>query len=28
HFGEGQLSSIVFDDGTVWDKAQIEQHIA
>ncbi|MFA3399188.1 type I secretion C-terminal target domain-containing protein [Acinetobacter baumannii] len=27
-FGEGQLSSIVFDDGTVWDKAQIEQHIA
>ncbi|GLG81876.1 Ig-like domain-containing protein [Acinetobacter calcoaceticus] len=27
HFGEGQLSSIVFDDGTVWDKAQIEQHI-
>ncbi|MDO7197096.1 type I secretion C-terminal target domain-containing protein, partial [Acinetobacter pittii] len=23
-----QLSSIVFDDGTVWDKAQIEQHIA
>ncbi|EHU2365122.1 type I secretion C-terminal target domain-containing protein [Acinetobacter baumannii] len=28
HFGEGQLSSIVFDDGTTWDKAQIEQHIA
>jgi len=28
HFGEEQLSSIVFDDGTVWDKAQIEQHIA
>ncbi|AUM26181.1 RTX toxin [Acinetobacter pittii] len=28
HFGEGQLSSIVFDDGTVWDKVQIEQHIA
>ncbi|MCU4504630.1 type I secretion C-terminal target domain-containing protein [Acinetobacter sp. WU_MDCI_Abxe161] len=28
HFGEGQLSSIVFDDGTVWDKAQIEQYIA
>ncbi len=27
-FGEGQLSSIVFDDGTVWNKAQIEQHIA
>ncbi len=27
-FGEGQLSSIVFDDGTVWDKVQIEQHIA
>ncbi|WP_411910820.1 Ig-like domain-containing protein [Acinetobacter baumannii] len=27
-FGERQLSSIVFDDGTVWDKAQIEQHIA
>ncbi|MGE8600901.1 MAG: Ig-like domain-containing protein [Acinetobacter calcoaceticus] len=27
HFGEGQLSSIVFDDGTVWNKAQIEQHI-
>ncbi|RJN68766.1 hypothetical protein D3X67_12740, partial [Acinetobacter baumannii] len=24
HFGEGQLSSIVFDDGTVWNKAQIE----
>ncbi|EHU1563704.1 type I secretion protein, partial [Acinetobacter baumannii] len=23
-FGEGQLSSIVFDDGTVWNKAQIE----
>ncbi|EPA9174987.1 TPA: Ig-like domain-containing protein, partial [Acinetobacter baumannii] len=21
HFGEGQLSSIVFDDGTVWNKA-------
>ncbi|EPP8680397.1 calcium-binding protein, partial [Acinetobacter baumannii] len=28
HFGEGLLSSIVFDDGTTWDKAQIEQHIA
>ncbi|MBD0454846.1 Ig-like domain-containing protein [Acinetobacter baumannii] len=28
HFGEGQLSSIVFDDRTTWDKAQIEQHIA
>ncbi|MDX8255643.1 type I secretion C-terminal target domain-containing protein, partial [Acinetobacter pittii] len=28
HFGEGQLSSIIFDDGTVWDKAQIEQYIA
>ncbi|MGI9878874.1 Ig-like domain-containing protein [Acinetobacter baumannii] len=28
HFGEGQLSSIVFNDGTTWDKAQIEQHIA
>ncbi|MDC5356279.1 Ig-like domain-containing protein [Acinetobacter baumannii] len=28
HFGEGQLSYIVFDDGTTWDKAQIEQHIA
>ncbi|WP_171457782.1 Ig-like domain-containing protein, partial [Acinetobacter baumannii] len=28
HFGEGQLSSIVFDDGTTWDKVQIEQHIA
>ncbi|MDC4826021.1 Ig-like domain-containing protein [Acinetobacter baumannii] len=28
HFGEGQLSSIAFDDGTTWDKAQIEQHIA
>ncbi|WP_336002793.1 Ig-like domain-containing protein [Acinetobacter pittii] len=27
-FGEGQLSSIVFDDGTVWNKTQIEQHIA
>ncbi|MDE1708685.1 calcium-binding protein, partial [Acinetobacter nosocomialis] len=28
HFGEGQLSSIVFDDGTTWGKVQIEQHIA
>uniref|UniRef100_UPI0035D10559 calcium-binding protein n=1 Tax=Acinetobacter oleivorans TaxID=1148157 RepID=UPI0035D10559 len=28
HFGEEQLFSIVFDDGTVWDKAQIDQHIA
>jgi len=27
HFGEGQLSSIVFDDGTVWNKAQIEANI-
>ncbi|EXH89944.1 Ig-like domain-containing protein [Acinetobacter baumannii] len=27
-FGEGQLSSIIFDDETVWDKAQIEQYIA
>ncbi|MDP9802247.1 calcium-binding protein [Acinetobacter calcoaceticus] len=27
-FGEGNLSSIAFDDGTVWNKAQIEQHIA
>ncbi|MBR7703149.1 calcium-binding protein, partial [Acinetobacter nosocomialis] len=27
HFGEGQLSSIVFDDGTVWDKTQIEANI-
>ncbi|MDV4291814.1 Ig-like domain-containing protein [Acinetobacter baumannii] len=26
-FGEGQLSSIVFDDGTVWNKAQIEANI-
>ncbi|MFI8126701.1 Ig-like domain-containing protein [Acinetobacter sp. ABJ-A23_2] len=28
HFGEGQLSSIVFDDGTTWDKVQIEANIA
>ncbi|WQD17728.1 type I secretion C-terminal target domain-containing protein [Acinetobacter pittii] len=27
-FGKDNLSSIVFDDETVWDKAQIEQHIA
>ena len=27
-FGKDNLSFIVFDDGTVWDKAQIEQHIA
>ncbi|WP_151813469.1 type I secretion C-terminal target domain-containing protein, partial [Acinetobacter nosocomialis] len=26
--GEGQLASIVFDDGTTWGKVQIEQHIA